>query len=334
MNKEQIEHILKNCSLPDSCEKTVLKTTHISWVMLTDNYAFKIKRPVNYTFLDFSSVEKRKLFCHEEVRLNKRLAPDMYLGVIAVTSEMAGGEKADEVIDYAVQMKRMDNGLEMDNLLAEDKISKEQIDRLAKKIVTFHRNARPVKNAFDTPGLQKEVADIKSQKDFLTGKLGKEWEKKVNKAIDVSYNYLNSIRDRSNERVISGFRRDCHGDLNSRNIFLYEDPVIFDCIEFNKSYREIDILNDIAFLCMDLDFYEREDLAVYFYDRYLAYYPLDDDPRSRKLFTYYKSYRANIRAKVNLLKAANTDDNEITEEALNKAKRYIELMDNYTKAIA
>jgi len=157
---------------------------------------------------------------------------------------------------------------------------------------------------------------------------GEEWRQKTDFSIRKSYIYLNSIRNLSNHRVITGFQKDCHGDLNTGNIFLYDDPVIFDCIEFNSDYRRIDVLNDIAFLCVDLEFFDKPEMSERFYRKYLEFNGLDEEPQNRKLFMYYKSYRANIRAKVtlmNMMEHENTPDVQKLEDV----KKYISLMDMY-----
>ena len=140
MDKTKVKHILDHCLVPDSCDNAKFIETHISWVLLTDNYAFKIKRPVKYSFLDFSTLEKREHFCHEELRLNRRIEPDMYLNVLPVTEKLRIEDKdtSDKIIDFAVQMKRMDNSKEMDRLLKKDAVSEGQIDKLAKKVASFH----------------------------------------------------------------------------------------------------------------------------------------------------------------------------------------------------
>jgi uncharacterized protein len=332
MDKEQVEYMMNHCTLPDSCNEQVLKETHISWVVLTDNFAFKIKRPVAFSFLDFSTPAKRKFYCQQELKLNRRLAPEMYLDVIPVTRKMAGLNENgddDEVIDHAVKMKRMDNSLEMNKMLKEDKVTEQHIDKLAEKIARFHKKVRVLKNAFGTLEFQERFANIQSVSTWLAEKSGDfGWEAKINECVDKSFNYLNSIRNLSNHRVITGFQKNCHGDLNAGNIFLYDDPVIFDCIEFNSDYRRIDVLNDIAFLCVDLDFFNKHELSERFYNKYLEFYGLNDDTESRKLFTYYKSYRASIRAKVTLLHLQDNPDYESDIE-LEDAKKYILMMEEY-----
>ncbi|HKI88209.1 MAG TPA: hypothetical protein VKA38_04220 [Draconibacterium sp.] len=330
MDKKQVKQILDNCSLPGDCSNAEIKETHISWIILTKQFAYKIKRPVHYSFLDFSSSEKRKFFCAEELWLNRRMEPEMYLDVLPVTKNLVivEGEPKTEVIDYALKMKRMDNSKEMDAMLRENKVTEQHIEKLAEKIVRFHKDCKVVKNAFHTLNFHEKFADLQNHADLVSENLGEKWKEKIDNCVDKSFKYLNSIRNLSNERVISGFHRDCHGDLNARNIFLYDEPVVFDCIEFNREYRQIDVLNDIAFLCVDLDFFGRSDYSELFYKKYLDYSGWEDVPETRQLFLYYKSYRANVRAKVTLLSAKNKKPDN-AEKELNDAGKYIDLMEAY-----
>lgn len=329
MNREQIDKLLESCPFQDQCHDPGFFETHISWVILTDHYAFKIKRPVKYSFLDFSTLRKRRHYCEEEVELNRRLAPEMYLGVIPITEGLLEREGT-KIIEYAVQMKRMDNSLEMDRLLKEGKLDPSGLERLAEKIARFHQHTRIIKNAFDTTGFQEKFADLLTVRDTVQKKLGDPWVEKIDACAERSNVFLNSSRNYFNQRIITNFRRDCHGDLNASNIFLYEDPVVFDCIEFNKEYRHIDVLNEIAFLCVDLDFFGYRDLSEHFYRSYLEALGVEEDDQSGELFMYYKSYRANVRAKVTAISIQKTSGNGREVEDL---KRYISLMDDYCSAL-
>jgi uncharacterized protein len=330
MDKKQVENIMENCSFPGKCENPELVETHISWIIMAEDFVYKIKRPVKFSFLDFSTLEKRKYFCEEELKLNRRMEPEMYLDVLPVTADLKIAEDGQDanIVDYALKMKRMDNSKEMDKLLAENKVTKEYIEKLAEKIARFHKNTRVIKNAFRTLEFHEEFADIATQYDFISKKIGDDAKQKVSMCIENSFNYLNKIRSFSNERVISGFQRDCHGDLNATNIFLYDEPVIFDCIEFSSELRQIDVLNDIAFLCVDLDFYGRDDLSELFYEKYREFFGMEENDEELELFRYFKSYRANVRAKVTMINIQKQNDSEDTRK-LNDVKKYIDLMAGY-----
>ncbi len=332
MDKNQVNSIVEKRSFPGKSESSELVETHISWIILAEDFAYKIKRPVKLSFLDFSTLENRKHFCEEELKLNKRLEPEMYLEVLPVTSDLIISEngQSEDIVDYALKMKRMDYAKGMDKLLAENKVTSTQIDKLAMKVAGFHKNARVIKNSFGTLEFHEKFADIANHYDLISEKLGEEYKQKISRCVENSFKYLNKIRSFSNERVISGFQRDCHGDLKASNILLYDDPVIFDCIEFNSELRQIDVLNDIAFLCVNLDFYDREDLSELFYEKYRENFELEENEDENKLFQYYKSYRANVMAKVNLLKVQKQNGDEISGK-LTDAKKYIDLMVGYNE---
>jgi aminoglycoside phosphotransferase family enzyme len=330
MNRKQIDSLAKVCPIESDFEDAAVIETHISWVLLSDLHAYKIKRPEKYSFLDFSTLEKRRYYCEREVELNCRTAPDMYKGVWPVTQHMLGtGENSDAVADYAVHMRRMDNDLEMDTLLRRKKVRDLDIVKLAGTIARFHSNAEVVREPFDAGGFQKQYNDIRSVQSIVKKLLGDTAWNTVEHCLARSEKYLNAHRDYFNDRVVSGFRRDCHGDLKACNIFLYDEPVIFDCIEFNDSYRQIDVLNDIAFLCVDLDFYKSR-LGDVLYQSYIESFGTKDDDETRRRWMYYKSYRANIRAKVAAIGSEKTQEASSAADAI---KRYLDLMHLYTQSL-
>ena len=331
MDIRQIHALLDSCTLPCTCNNLTLKETHISWVILSDDYAFKLKRPVKYSFLDFSTLERRKHFCLEEIRLNKRLAPEMYLDVLPVTENMLSGSpdgNKNDIIDYTVRMRRMDNNKEMNNLLQSGDVTDKHINKLAEKIARFHDSAEIVKKDVEIDRLQGLYADIKNTIPFLKKHDNEGWDERINYCIDGSHRFLADNKGLLKERGNMGFHRDGHGDLNSRNIFLYDEPLIFDCIEFNAEFRQIDVLDEIAFLCMDLDFFEKERLSELFFKKYSEYAGIENSRATQRLFTYYKSYRANIRAKVTLLNAKKKESGGLSGK-LDEARKYLGLMERY-----
>src|SRR6056297_530761 len=224
MEKEQIQKLLETCSFNDSCENARLIETHISWIVLTDRYAYKFERPVKYSFVDFSTRELREHFCHREVELNRRLSPDMYLGVVPVTETRVAEESAPgkgEVIDHAVKMKRMNNRRRMDVMLKQRRVKQEDMEKLATMLARFHKSAQIVKNAFNTNAFHEKYKDILSVKDYIRKYCNADYLERVKESVTQSCLYLNMNRNLMNHRVITNHQRDCHGDLNSTNIFLY-----------------------------------------------------------------------------------------------------------------
>lgn len=333
MRHKDIVQLTETGALPGRSDRAEVIETHISWVILTDRFAFKVNKPVKFTFVDFSTLSKRKHFCQEELELNRRLAPEVYLKVVPITRSMIGdppGEGSDKVVDYAVQMKKLDRRKEMHRLLARKKVTSTDLDRLAIQMAAFHRQARIIKNAFDTTGFQDAFDDLINHMGTVVKHLGPEWEIRIRECSQRSNVFLNANRNLMNQRIITNKRRDGHGDFNATNIFLYQQPVVLDCIAFNRSLRQIDVLNEIAFLCVDLDFYGDPGLSEYFYHAYLREWEEKETAFVRRLFLYYKSYRANVLAKIAAIGIADGAD----QSRIHDLKKYLRLMENYSGAIA
>jgi aminoglycoside phosphotransferase family enzyme len=335
MTKEQINTLLLEGKFPGSCGRPELVETHISWVILCDHYVYKIKKPIRYSFLDFSTVEKRKYYCEREIELNRRLTDDVYLDVQSVR-EIPGtffiGDEDGAVIDYAVRMRKLDRDKQMDRLLLHNKVTATDIRNLAEKIASFHINTEIIyeKDIFD---VHKKFIDLSGEREYLRDHLDTNSSVIINHAIDISGIFNDRHKELLTNRLDAGFYRDCHGDLHSRNIFLLPSPQPFDCIEFNDDYRQVDVLNEVAFLCMDLDAFERQDLSNLFLDCYNNLFPSIKTEEDRKLFIYYKSYRSNIRAKVNSLRARDAKNDAERNSILAEVNKYLRLMQRYLKEL-
>lgn len=314
-----------------------LIATHASWVLLTPDFAYKIKKPVYFSFLDYSTREKRLHACREELRLNRRLTEGMYLDVVSVrhqkgryTLESTEGE----LLDYALKMKRMDHQKQMDILLQQRAVQPGHMVATAKKLAQFHRHTRRVSGVARLELLREQFNDIGAICDFLQEKIGSEAAGLISESIRLSDAFLHQNIERLQEREKAGWVIDGHGDLHSRNIFLLDQPVIFDCIEFNEAFRLMDVLNEIAFLCMDLDFYGRQDLAAHFLDTYLKEIPCIEQPEDWTIYHYFKLYRANVRLKVNTLNAMQAEDEDEFAELLPAVQDYLDLYRHYLKALS
>lgn len=331
MTKEQIDELLSHGSFPEKGHQKELIETHISWVIICDEFVYKIKKPVQYPFLDFSTIELRKYYCHREIELNQRLSQDMYLEVLPVSifnDSYTIGESKGQLIDYAVKMRKLDPEKQMDVLLENKKVKTADIKNLAKCIATFHKHAKIIHSG-NVLHLKEQFNDLQSQKEFLTEGLGQAFGNLIDRSIETSNNFLRRNDKLLRDRLKDGFFRDCHGDLHTRNIFLLPKPLPFDCLEFNDDYRQIDILNEVAFLCMDLDAMLRKDLSRLFIEQYDLLFPAMRNKMERQLFVYYKSYRANVRAKVNSLRASSSPDKLSEEKFLAEAEKYLKLMESY-----
>ncbi|MEQ9591122.1 MAG: hypothetical protein RLN86_00910 [Cyclobacteriaceae bacterium] len=331
MTSEEINLLQNGDKFPTLCGKPKLIETHISWVILCKDYVYKIKKPMRYPFLDFSTLEKRLFYCQQELRLNWRLTFNLYLDIWEVRRNATGielGGQEGQIIDHALRMRRLDSGKQMDQLLVKNLVHKEDIRSLANKIATFHQKAEVITDK-NVIGVAASFRDLESEVDFLNSHLGKWSGETIRDSIGKSNLFLERFGELLSSRLQQGYYRDLHGDLHARNIFLLPEPVIFDCIEFNDDYRKIDILNEIAFLCMDLDAFGREDLSALFLEYYSKFLSLQLGEEERMLFIYYKAYRANVRAKVNSLRARSTEEGSELERPLTEVDKYLKLMNHY-----
>jgi aminoglycoside phosphotransferase family enzyme len=328
-NKLISEHQFSPNTTPDLVE------THISWVLIGEEFVYKIKKPIRYSFLDFSTLEKRKYYCEREIELNRRLTSDVYLDVAAIREEsgslVINGQKG-EIIDYAVRMKKVDRSRQMDILLTGKKITQTDICNLAGVIADFHKKTEIVYDT-DPFRIKEDFRDLIKQTEYINNHLGAAYSAIIHESVNVSEAFINRNKDLLLERLNDGFFRDCHGDLHSRNIFFLPEPKPFDCIEFNDDYRRIDVLNEVAFLCMDLDAFGNPEFSELFINTYNLIFPCMQGRQDLDLFTYYKAYRANVRAKVNSLRARSAGNDQDREAALAETAKYIQLMNRYVKAI-
>ncbi len=335
MTQKQINELISWGEFPESTRQRELIETHISWVILCDRFVYKIKKPIQYAFLDFSTLALRKHFCNRELELNRRFSDDIYLGVLPVFEVKGhfkiGGTRGLRV-DYALKMRKLDREKQMDILLLQDRVGTADIYNLAEQVASFHQSAKILyeSNVFD---LQEKFNALAEEKEFLSLNLDGDTGRLISNAIQISDTFLHANRALLEERLKNGFFRDGHGDLHTRNIFLLPEPQPFDCIEFNDAYRQIDVLNEVAFLCMDLEVFGRKDLSGLFMERYNELFHAMRNREERQLFTYYKSYRANVRAKVNSLRAKSATGEKSRAHALAEAGKYLKLMESYLTSL-
>jgi aminoglycoside phosphotransferase family enzyme len=330
MTRQQIDKIVSASGVPEKERVNEVIETFISWILICNKNTYKIKRPVKYSFLDFSTMERRKNLCLQELHLNKQLAGDMYIEVLPVVKsgdELSIGRNG-EVIDYAVRMRTMDNNKLMNVLLPYGKVMDRQIQDLAHAIADFHLQSTPIYMHADYD-LTGKFNDVTGQIPFLSSYISAEEIKVLKHSIE-SFNELTKLlTPRLIKRVNLGFIRNCHGDLHSGNIFLMDKPVPFDRIEFDPKLRQIDVLNEIAFLCMDLEHFEEPDLSKLFFETYNLRFPCVLNEEDEYLYMLYKAYRANVCAKVNSLKAQVASDHRLTLSYIENVRRYLRVMKIY-----
>jgi len=336
MEQAQLEQLLQRKAVHKPSQQLQLIETHISWVLVADDYAYKIKKPVSFSFLDFSTLDQRRYYCAEEMRLNRRLAPDMYLDILPVRrtddGPVIGGEQG-ELIDYALLMRRMDFEQQMDEKLRRDEVTTDHLAAIARQLAVFHKSAREITSPLDVQELKDNFNDLQVIGDFAAQYLGRSAVANLNRGIHFSNQFVEFYAERFRERAQRGFVIDGHGDLHSRNIFLLDQPVIFDCIEFNEDFRCLDVLSEIGFFLMDLDFFERSDLGNTFLHHYLADIDAMPHPADEDILQYFKLYRANVRYKVNGLQAMQAETEAQREQAMDSVRAYQYLFERYLKEL-
>lgn len=317
--------------LPDA----ELVETHISWVILSKKTAYKIKKPVKFSFLDFSTLDKRKFYCERELVLNRRLTEKVYLDVIPLyqTEDQALSfqEEDARIVDYAVKMKRLDNDRQMNLLLEDNRITRGDIEQLAEQLASFHMSTDVVTAHPNLQQMQEDFADLLKVAPFVEAHWGADATLLLHQGVELSKSTLLMLSDRIYERHLEGFTIDGHGDLHSKNIFLLDPPVIFDCIDFNDHLRKLDVLNELAFLAMDLDFYDQPGLSDYLLECYNERYICINNGPDEQLFHYYKLYRANVRLKINALKAMQSEEGSDLTAQLSLIESFLKLYETYLR---
>jgi len=305
MNPEDLIAALRDpACYPHPAEAVESIETHISWVFLAGEYAYKVKKPVDLGFLDFSTLEARRFYCEEELRLNRRTAPELYLGVVPIAAGSAGLRVGGtgEAIEYALKMRRFPQASLADSLARSGELHAGRIDAIAAAIAAFHAviPAAPEGGAFGAP--EQVVAPALANFEQI-GKLDADPGDAARLERLRAWTESNGSRLREifAARKREGFVRECHGDLHLRNIvFLKGRPVPFDCIEFNAELRWIDVMNEVAFLVMDL---LEHRLQAHAWRLLNAYLEITGDYAGVRVLRYYLVYRAMVRAKIVCIRA-------------------------------
>lgn len=299
--------------------------THISWVILAGEYAYKLKKPLDLGFLDFSTPALRRAACEEELRLNRRTAPELYLEVVAVRGTEAcpriGGDGP--ILDHAVRMRRFDQSFLFGNLLAHDALTVELIDRLAAHVADFHAAAAVAGPANGYGTLDAVRAPVRQNFDQIRERIDSpELLAQLEDIASWSETEGERLADEFGARLVGGQVRECHGDLHLGNLTLVADePRLFDAIEFNPSLRWTDVIADVAFLVMDLLAHSRADLASRFLNAYLE---RNGDYAGLPVLRYYLVYRAMVRAKIAAIRLGQVDGTA-REAELDEFRRYLDL---------
>jgi aminoglycoside phosphotransferase family enzyme/predicted kinase len=320
------------------CKKVSLIQTHTSWVFLTGKFAYKIKKPVFFGFLDYTTLSARKHFCEEEFRINQLLAPDIYYDVIPIVKRgdkitLAQPKKSEQVLDYAIKIRELPQQAIMTNLLLSYQVNYSMIDQIAKIIANFHNKSvsKPEDNKYgDLETIKYNWDENYAQTEPFIGITIK--QKTFTEIKDYINHFIVNHKQLFTKRIHDQKIKQCHGDLHSHNIFITDKVYIFDCLEFNPRFAVSDVTSEIAFFVMDLEFYRHKYLADFFINRYLQY---TKDFELLKILDFYKCYRAYVRGKVT---SFNLNDRGMSKQeklqAKKSAQEYFQLADKYIENFA
>ncbi|WP_110968890.1 bifunctional aminoglycoside phosphotransferase/ATP-binding protein [Pseudomonas huaxiensis] len=305
--------------------------THISWVLLTGDYAYKIKKPMNFGFLDFTELSGRAHFCAEELRLNQRLTDGLYLEVLPITgtaeAPQLGGEGT--AIEYALKMRQFPQEQMLSTLQANGELTTTHIDQMAKQIAEFHLQAPRVSAEHPLGTPESVMAPVEQNfeqiRPFLSDKADLQQLDALQAWARSSFDRLHTLLE---ARKAQGFIRECHGDIHLGNATVIDgNVVIFDCIEFNEPFRLTDVYADAAFLAMDLEDRGLKSLSRRFISQYLE---LTGDYEGLELLNFYKAYRALVRAKIALFSMPADADGVQRATTLRQYRNYANLAESYS----
>jgi uncharacterized protein len=331
--------LLAGLSRPDAyphpVEELRVIETHISAVFLTGGYAYKLKKALDLGFLDFSTLERRRHFCEEELRLNRRLAPQLYVDVLPVTgtpqAPRIGGDG--DVLDYVLRMHQFDPERQLDRLLERGELDTQLIDRLMPLITRFHAEAEtaPADSEYGSP--EAVFAPMQQNFDQLRPLIIDPTQTaQLDRLEDWTRTQFEELRPLLEQRRAQGFIRECHGDMHLGNMTLMGDEIaIFDGIEFNDDFRWIDVANEIAFFVMDLESRGAHRLAHHVLNAWLE---ATGDYPALKLMRFYQTYRAMVRAKVASIRLGQTGLAEGERaQILDAYQRYADLAESYASPV-
>ncbi|MCF5429327.1 phosphotransferase, partial [Pseudomonas syringae] len=331
MSQSLIAALQNPALFPHPVDQFHVIETHISWVLLTGNYAYKMKKPVNFGFLDFTTLEARSHFCNEELRLNQRLTDNLYLEVLPITGSAEAPQLGGDgpVVDYVLKMRQFPQSQLLSTLQANGELTSAHIDELAKQIAHFHLNAPKVR-ATHTAGTPHDVMvpvlqNFEQICPFLSDKADLAQLEALQAWAESSFERLKPLFE---QRKLNGFIRECHGDIHLGNATMIDGHVvIFDCIEFNEPFRFTDVYADTGFLAMDLEDRGLKSLARRFISQYLE---LTGDYQGLELLNFYKAYRALVRAKVALFSMPSEADTVQRATTLRQYRNYANLAESYS----
>lgn len=337
-----IQALARPAAYPPELGVTAVNTleTHISHLFFTGKRVYKVKKPVDFGFLNFTTLARRRHFCREEVRLNRRLSPDAYLGVSEIRQQ-DGAYRVDgpgRVVDYAVVMRQLPAERSVRRLLERGELTAPHVRLLAERIWEFHRRADatpPIARGGGLRAVRRSVNENFAQTAAVIGVTITQPVYDLLRAYSEAF--LETEAPLFRRRAVEGRIRDCHGDLHTAQIYLEQDPAaplgvhasFLDCIEFNKRFRYTDVASDLAFLAMDLEYLDRPDLSEALVERYVA---RSRDTELPHLLPFYKAYRAYVRGKVEGFRLGDAGLADVQRFEISKsAARYFTLAASYAR---
>lgn len=325
-----VEGLLNSEAYPDKPSKIELVQTQMSFIFLTGEYVYKIKKPVNLAYLDYTTLERRHFFCRQEVELNRRLCAGIYLAAVPIVEENGElrVEGQGEPIEYAVKMRQLPRNRMMDVLLARDQVTPQMVAEVAAKLAEFHKRAETTAQigSFGSLDVIRHNCDenFAQTEKYLDHTIARAQYARIK---SYTRDFLEGYASLFDKRVKEGRIRDCHGDLHAAHVCFTDDICIYDCIEFNDRFRYCDVASELAFLAMDLDHYRAPSLSKHLVT---AYTQLSHDEELLQLLPFYKCYRAYVRGKVESFKL---DDPLIPPgekaKASQSARSYFQLAASY-----
>jgi aminoglycoside phosphotransferase family enzyme len=328
-----IRDLSRSMSLPDKTTRVSVIQTHISIVFVADNFVYKVKKPVNFGFLDFSTLEKRKYYCYQEVALNRRLSKGLYLGVLPIYFDGINYSAAREegaVAEYAVRMKRIPEERLMNKVYERGELKEQSLIDVAGVLARFHATAETSAEIASYGRSHRFKVNTDENFDQVEKYRGITIKREEYDALsDWTEGFYRTFHVFFEKRISEGRIRDCHGDLHMEHICLIPEIPIFDCIEFNERFRYSDTIADIAFLLMDLEYHGAYEEARKLWGVYRSL-ANEKDEEIDHLLTFYKVYRACVRGKVNSFQLDDPSIGTIEKEkAIAIASRYFELAVSY-----
>jgi len=332
--KKIVDALSKKEAYDGEVDKFTLIHTAISYIFLTGKYAYKLNKPINISFLDLTTLEKRKEMLEKELKLNRVLCPNLYKNVLPITENNGeikiGGDG--EIIEYVLKMEEFPQSGILTHLIKENKVTREDISKIAKLIFDFHKKT-PTSNEISQYGGANSMKalwddNLAHTEKFKDTTISSEQFKFIKTKI---HSFFKNNQEKFERRIKEGKVRYNHGDFHSGNICISDEILIFDRIVFNMEFPCSDVIAEIAFLAMDLDFHGKEDLSNYFVEQYLKE---ARDDEGTELLDFYKCHRAYIRGRIACIKLEDKNvSEEEREKAIKEAKDYFDLSFKYAKNI-